>query len=174
MGKKALIVVDMQNDFLWEKRKKMFNYDTEQLTANVNEAISTYKAEGCDIIYIKQYYQNIATNRLIIGFGIKGTEGAEIYSKINIVSDNIFVKYFPNTYTSKEFCRHMEKEGYDEVILCGVDECGCVGATAKGAVKTGVKVSLLKDCTGCRFPDSKEQKMRENLTKRGVNYINLK
>ena len=32
-GKKALIVIDMQNDFLWEKRKAMFSYDTAALTA---------------------------------------------------------------------------------------------------------------------------------------------
>ena len=43
MSKKALIVIDMQNDYLWEKRKKMFTYNTSELTDSVNHAIRSYK-----------------------------------------------------------------------------------------------------------------------------------
>ena len=28
VNKKALVVIDLQNDFLWEKRKAKFSYDT--------------------------------------------------------------------------------------------------------------------------------------------------
>ena len=42
----ALIVIDMQNDYLWEKRKPMFSYDTAELTAMVNKAINRYRDEG--------------------------------------------------------------------------------------------------------------------------------
>ena len=37
--KKALLVIDMQNDYLWEKRKARFSYDTQTLTAAVNALI---------------------------------------------------------------------------------------------------------------------------------------
>ena len=53
--KKALLVIDMQNDYLWSKRKEMFSYDTEKLVGNVNQAIEQYQEEGYDIIYIKQF-----------------------------------------------------------------------------------------------------------------------
>ena len=65
----------------------------------------------------------------------------------------------------------MQREGYSEVVLCGVDECGCVGATAKGAVKAGMKVYMKTDSIGCRFPDNKLQKMRKKLLSMGVEYI---
>ena len=48
--KKALVVIDLQNDYLWEKRKSKFTYDTKVLIHNVNEAINSYKADGYDII----------------------------------------------------------------------------------------------------------------------------
>ena len=51
--RKALIVIDMQKDYLWEKRKPMFTYDTDQLVGNVNRLIALYKEKGYDIIYIK-------------------------------------------------------------------------------------------------------------------------
>jgi len=33
---KALLVIDMQNDYLWDKRKPMFSYDRDALTGSVN------------------------------------------------------------------------------------------------------------------------------------------
>ena len=172
-NKKALIVIDMQNDYLWEKRKPMFSYNTGELVDSVNKAVSFYKEQGADIIYIAQMFPNIITNKWIIGFSIKGTEGAELYSGLDIASDLYFEKNFPDTYSSKSFREHMEKKDYDEVILCGLDECGCVGATAKGAVKTGVRVVMLENCIGRRFPDDKVQKMRKELRQLGVKYITL-
>lgn len=170
-SRKALIVIDMQHDYLADTRKPMFSYDTKDLVSKVNGAVAGYKDNGYDIIYIKQVFQNIVTNRKFIGFTIEGTPGAELYKDLDVVSDLVFEKYFSNTYTSKPFRDHMEREGYEEVVLCGLDECGCVGATAKGAVKAGMKTSILKDATGRRFPDAKVRKMRDQLTKIGVEYI---
>ena len=165
---KALLVIDMQNDYLWDKRKSMFTYDTDKLVDDVNQAILTYKESGYDIIYIKHILPKVMWG---VGFSIKGTEGAEIYPGLNLVSELVFEKNHSDTYTAKDFRQHMEKQGYNEVVLCGLDECGCVGATAKGAARTGVKVFMLKDCIGRRFPDEKVQKMRADLKALGVQYI---
>lgn len=169
--KKALVVIDMQNDYLWEKRKTMFSYNTEDLVDSVNKAIADYRENGYDIIYIAQMFPNIITNKWFIGFSIKGTPGAELYGKLNVVSDLYFEKNLPDTYSSKSFREHMKNRNYTEVVLCGLDECGCVGATAKGAVKTGVKVIMLENCIGRRFGDDKVKKMRNSLTSLGVRYI---
>lgn len=169
--KKALVVIDMQNDYLWDKRKTMFSYDTDCLVDSVNKAVTEYQKKGYDIIYIAQMFPNIITNKWFIGFSIKGTAGAELYSKLNVVSDLYFEKNLPDTYSSKTFREHMKKQNYSEVVLCGLDECGCVGATAKGAAKTGVKVFMLENCIGRRFSEEKVKKMRNSLTASGVQYI---
>lgn len=170
-GKKALVVIDLQNDYLWEKRKKMFNYDTKKLVGNVNNAIESYQKQGYDILYVVHLLPNIVTNRMFIGFSIKGTPGADIYSKVNIVSDKLFEKHFSDTYTSKAFREHMAKENYTEVAICGLDLCGCVGATAKGARKTGVRVTMIEDCIGCRFSEEKAKAKKEELKAIGVHFI---
>ncbi len=170
-NKKALLVIDLQNDYLWNERKPMFSYDTDLLMQAVNETIRNYQADGWDIIYIAQMFPNLPTNRALIGFSIKGTKGAELYGGLEVVSDLYFEKNFPDTYTAKAFRTFMQKKGYAEIAVCGLDECGCVGATAKGAVKTGVKVSLIEKATACRFPAGKQKKMRESLEKLGVRYV---
>ncbi len=170
-GKKALLVIDMQNDYLWEQRKSKFSYPTEELVRAVNCAISSYKEKGYDIIYIAQMFPNIVTNRWLIGFSIKGTKGAELYGGLNIASDLYFEKNLPDAYSAAAFRAHMKTNAYSEVVLCGLDECGCVGATAKGAAKTGVNVFMLEDCIGRRFSNDKIRKMRDDLTSVGVRYI---
>ena len=166
--RKALLVIDMQRDYLWDKRKTMFSYNTNELVGNVNNAIHSYKEKGYDIIYIKHILPKILWG---VGFSIEGTEGVELYDGLDMVSDHVFIKNRSNTYTSKPFREFMKEQTYSEVSICGLDECGCVGATAKGAVKTGVKVLMLENCIGRRFPDDKVQKMRRQLRALGVEYI---
>ena len=81
--KTALIVIDMQNDYLWDKRKSRFSYDTPKLVGAVNGLIRRYAAEGADVIYIRHIIQNLPTNRLLFGYSIAGTEGAELYSGLD-------------------------------------------------------------------------------------------
>lgn len=166
--KKALIVIDLQNDYLWDKRKPMFTYDTDKLIGNVNRAIAEYKEKGYDIIYIKHILPKILWGA---GFSIKGTEGAELYGGLDIVSALCFEKNRSDTYTAKAFREYMQKQNYTGVAICGLDECGCVGATAKGAVKTGIEVVMLQNCIGSRFPDAKVQKMRNELRALGAVYV---
>ena len=166
--KKALLVIDMQNDYLWSKRKEMFTYNTDELVKNVNEAIESYKNDGFDIIYIKHILPKIMWG---VGFSIKGTEGAEMYDGVRIVSDFCFEKNHSDTFTAKAFKEFVAEKNYEELVLCGLDECGCVGATAKGAVKAGIKVKMLTDCIGRRFPENKVKAMRDELSSLGVEYI---
>lgn len=167
--KKALLVIDMQNDYLWDKRKTKFNYDSS-LVKSVNNTISKYKDE-CDVIYISHLIHNFPTNRLLFGFSIKGTEGAELYSKLNIVSDLKFDKYFGNTYTSSSFKKHMRNEKYDAVLLCGLDQCGCIYHTALGALKEKSSVFVISDAVGCRYSDEKRDRFKNKLLSLGVKYI---
>ena len=166
--RKAVIVIDLQKDYLWSKRKPMFSYDTDKLIGNVNSKIASYQERGYDIIYIKHVLPKLMWG---VGFSIKGTEGSELYEGLNIVSDLCFEKNRSDSYTSRPFREHMEKNGYKEVILMGLDECGCVGATAKGAAKREIKVKMLKDCIASRFPKKKVMKMRQELKRVGVEYI---
>lgn len=168
--KKALLVIDMQNDYLWEKRKSKFTYNTEVLVSNVNKTIKKYKEE-CDVIYVSHLIQNIITNRILFGYSIENTKGAELYSGLNIVSNLKFNKYFSNAYKSKKFYEHMKKSNYDEIILCGLDLCGCVYYTSLGALKENKKVYIVENATGCKFSKQRYEKIKNKLKKLGVTFI---
>jgi len=169
--KKALLVIDLQNDYLGENRKKQFSYDTEKLIKSVNALIESYHKDGCDIIYIEHNIQNFWTNRILFGHSIAGTDGAKLYGGLKIVSDIRFVKLFSDAFSSKEFRNFISEKKYESVAICGLDENGCVSATAKGAIKNGLAVEMLMVGIATRFPISKVEKLREKLKAKGVKYI---
>ena len=61
--KKALLVIDMQNDYLWEARKAKFSYPTKELVDAVNETAAAYQSRGYDVIYLLQVFPDLITNR---------------------------------------------------------------------------------------------------------------
>lgn len=169
--KTALIVIDMQNDYLYEKRKKLFSYNTEQLTSSVNELIHQYKDKGCDVIYIRHIIQNLPTNRLLFGYSIAGTEGAELYGGLDVVSEYCFDKLVGDALSNKKLQELVRGKGYEALHLCGLDECGCVTSTALGAAKRGIKAEILRKGTATVFPEKKVEKAHKKLNKAGINFI---
>jgi len=167
----ALIVIDMQNDYLYEKRKKRFAYDTEGLVSCVNRIIRQYSEEGRDVIYIRHIIQNLPTNRLLFGYSIAGTEGAELYKGLDIVSDYIFDKLVGDALSNRKLRQLIERKGYDTLHLCGLDECGCVASTALGAVKRGYAVEILREGVATVFDGKKVARTMEKLRQAGVKTI---
>ena len=83
----------------------------------------------------------------------------------------IFDKYFGNALTNKALLKLIQEEKYDRLHLCGLDECGCVAATALGAKKRGIEADILRDGTATVFDGNKVARIREKLGRAGVQYI---
>ena len=62
--KKALLVIDMQNDYLYEKRKAKFSYDTENLVNSVNSLIERYQGDSGIKIVSEHCYDKLLGDAL--------------------------------------------------------------------------------------------------------------
>ena len=167
----ALLVIDMQNDYLWPARKPRFAYDTDALVASVNAIIRRCAEEGCGVAYIRHIIQNLPTNRLLFGFSLAGTPGAELYAGLKIVGENRFDKYFGDALTSASLRRWLEENGVERLRLCGLDRYGCVTATALGAKKRGYEVAILEGGTATVMPEGRAAKARRRLDEAGIEFI---
>ena len=168
---KAVLVIEMQRDFLWEKRKAKFTYDTGKLVTAVNELIDREAAAGSDILYISQVFPDEPTNHIVFGFCIAGTEGTALYDGLHVVSEYRFEKNVADVFLSQEFADFFREKGYNEVTVCGIDEAGSVAAAAKGAKKAGAAVTVVKSCTATRFPLAKIGLVRAELKAEGIQYL---
>ena len=170
--KKALLVIDAQEDFIGEQRNKnKFNYeDADELVKNINDKIRTYEKNKDEVIYIANVLPNNFLNKKFFGYGIAGSKGAKFDKRIRIVSENYFEKQVGNAFKNNNLVKFIKNNAISEVELIGVDGIGCVFKTAKGAIKTGLKVTILSDSVGTVNPE-KFIKSTIKLKAFGVAYI---
>lgn len=179
MGKKALLVVDILEDFLGETRKdkdcKLYDYDRkiikpEEYIERVNKIIDQFKNDNDIVIYIDQQMPNKLFFRKVFGFAIKGTKGAEKVKSLKIVSNNTFTKMFGNAFTNKKLNIFLKENSIDEVYIIGIDATKCCFFTAKGSIKNGNNTFMIKEGLATIFINDLE-KCEKTIIENGGKYI---
>ncbi len=132
MLKKALVVIDIQNDITK-------NY--KNIIGNINKAIDWAVDNDIHVVYIRHYNLSDGTRTFK-----PNTRGAELVPDLKIVSDNVFTKVKGNALTSDEFANFTRKNGIEEFFLTGADATACVKSTSYNLAKAGYAVTVLSDC----------------------------
>ncbi len=132
MNKKALIVIDIQNDITK-------NY--KDIIDNINSAIDWAEKQGIAVIYIKHNNLSAGTRTFK-----PDTKGSELVPELKIVSDNIFIKTKANALTSEAFCSFIKENEIGEFYITGADATGCVKSTCFNMTKAGYAVHVISDC----------------------------
>ncbi|MBO4386488.1 MAG: cysteine hydrolase [Treponema sp.] len=158
-NKKALLVIDLQNDITK-------NY--KDIISNVNSAIDWALEEGMQVVYIKHH------NKIpFIRAFIEGTKGAELVPELKIVSDNIFAKEKGNALTSKDFAAFIKSNDISEFYIAGADATACVKATCVNMKKSSYSVNVISDCV-TSYNLKKLDKMLSYYKKKGCEVKKLK
>ena len=132
MNKKALVVIDIQNDITKHYR---------DIIDNINAAIDWAVEQGMTVIYIK--HNNLSPGTRTFK---PDTKGAELAPELKVVSDHIFVKTKANSLTSRDFSEYIQRNGIDEFYITGADATGCVKSTCFNMAKAGYTVHVISDC----------------------------
>ena len=132
MSKKALVVVDIQNDITKHYR---------DIIDTVNAAIDRAVDLGMTVIYIK--HNNLSPGTRTFK---PDTKGAELAPELKVVSNHIFVKTKANALTSEDFSEYIRENGIDEFYITGADATACVKSTCFNMIKSGYTVHVISDC----------------------------
>lgn len=132
MQKKALVIIDIQNDIT--KNYKL-------VIDNINTAISWASENNIHVVYIK--HENLSDGTRTFKHN---TLGAELVPEMKIVSDNIFTKYKGNILTSEKFIEFLEKNEINDFYIAGGDAMACVKSSSYNLCKSGFSVTVLADC----------------------------
>ena len=132
MSRKALVVIDIQNDITKHYR---------DIIDKLNAAIDWAVEQKMDVVYIK--HNNLSPGTRTFK---PDTKGAELVPEIKIVSDHIFVKTKANALTSEEFSAFIRENGIDDFYITGADATGCVKSTCFNMTKAGYDVHVISDC----------------------------
>ena len=132
MNKKALVVIDIQNDITRHYR---------DIIEKLNAAIDWAVRNDMDIVYIQHNNLSAGTRTFK-----PGTKGAELVPELKVVSDNIFVKSKSNALTSEAFSDYIRANGISEFFIAGADATACVKSTCFNMIKAGYTVHVISDC----------------------------
>ena len=132
MSKKALVVIDIQNDIT--KHYK-------DIIDSINSAIDWAVELGMTVIYIK--HNNLSPGTRTFK---PDTKGSEFAPELKVVSDIIFVKTKANALASEEFSEYIRENGIDEFYITGADATACVKSTCFNMTKAGYTVHVISDC----------------------------
>lgn len=132
MQKKALVIIDIQNDITK-------NY--KEIIDNINKAIDWAVDNNTHVVYIR--HENLSDGTRTFK---PNTLGAELVSDMKMVSNNIFTKYKGNALTSEKFADFIHNNEICDFYITGADAVACVKSTCYNLCKANYGVHVLSDC----------------------------
>ena len=158
MQKKALAVIDIQNDITK-------NY--KDIIDNINKAIDRAVNNDIPVVYIR--HENLSPGTRTFK---PDTRGAEFVSDLKIVSENIFTKHKANALTSEEFTKFIQQNDITEFYITGADAAACVKSTCYNMRKADYGVTVLSDCI-TSYDKKKIDEMLRYYESRGCRIMSL-
>ena len=158
MQKKALVVIDIQNDITK-------NY--KDIIGGINRAIDWAAAHDIPVVYIR--HENLSAGTRTFK---PGTHGSELAPDMRIVSDYVFTKSKGNALTSEEFAEFIRLHDIREFYIAGADAVACVKSTCYNMRLANYAVHVLSDCV-TSYDKRKIDEMLRYYESRGCEIITL-
>ena len=143
MSKRAIIVVDLQNDYLTTGKFPLMGIDSA--LENAARVVDAARRSGDLIINVRHESPAGAP------FFVSGTEGAEIIAKMAPRDgEAIVAKRYPNSFRETGLADLLSSAGVEEVTVVGAMSHMCIDATARAASDLGYKTTVVEDACATR------------------------
>ncbi|BAD85839.1 probable nicotinamidase [Thermococcus kodakarensis KOD1] len=178
MPKEALIVVDMQRDFMPGGALPVPEGDT--IIPKCNEYIKKFKEKGALIVATRDWHPPNHISFKERGgpwppHCVQNTPGAEFV--VDLPEDAIIIskatepdKEAYSGFEGTNLAEILRENGVEKVYICGVATEYCVKATALDAVRHGFETYLLSDAVKGINPED-EKKALEEMKRAGVKIL---
>ena len=144
MSKRAVVVVDIQNDYFPAGKYTLDGI--ESAAANAAKVIETAREKGDRVIHVQHIFPSQDAP-----FFTPGSDG----SRINPVvapheGETVVVKNHPNPFLKTDLKKILDDGGIDEVVVVGAMSHMCIDATARAASDHGYKTTVVQDACATR------------------------
>ena len=142
---KALLVIDLQNDYFPGGAFPLWN--TDATLEGVERAIARAREKGVPVVLV----QHVADgSQGLAPFFNDGTPGADVHPRVLAAAAGapVVVKAFADSFVKTNLEETLAKLGATELLVCGMMTQNCVTHTAisRSAEKYGVTI-LVDACT---------------------------
>lgn len=144
MATRALIVVDLQNDYFEGGRMELEG--TETAAHKAAELMAAFRARGWPVILVRHVME-----RHPAPFFEAGTEGAEIHALVRPApGERVIVKAFPNSFRETGLAAALAEEGVRNLVIAGAMSHMCIDTTTRAAADLGYACTVAHDACAAR------------------------
>ncbi len=157
--KKAIIVVDMINDFV---TGKLGSIRAQKIVPNVAALVMKARKQGIPVIYLRDAHTPADKEMSLWGqHAMKGTEGSQIIPELKPEKTDIVIeKRWYSGFVDTELPSILKKLGAETLVITGVSTDICVQNNVAYAYFSGYKTIVPPNCTASIDEDSYERSLK--------------
>ncbi|MBS2011018.1 MAG: cysteine hydrolase [Cyanobacteria bacterium SZAS TMP-1] len=151
MSRKALIAVDIQNDYFPGGKWTLSGMD--QAADNAARLLAAARAKGDLVVHVRHEFPTTEAP-----FFCPGSEGAQIHKKVlNQADEPVVVKQQINSFRDTKLKEILDAANIKDVTICGAMSHMCIDAVTRAAHDFGYNVTLVHDACATRDLDFNDQ-----------------
>jgi len=137
--KKALIIIDIQNDYFEGGLKTLVG--SFEASLNARTVLEKCREEGTPVVHIQHI-----NNREGAQFFLPETDGIDIHANVKpIDGERVFIKHYPNSFRDTGLHSYLQDLKVKELVICGMMTHMCVDTTVRAAKDLGYINLLIGD-----------------------------
>jgi nicotinamidase-related amidase len=170
-NKPAVLVIDIQEGTTGKSSTSdVFVLQSERLIRVVNRIVDSSARNNIPVIYVKNEISNPLINILNNSMA-KGSPGAELDSRVRIVSGYILNKDKSDAFSNSLLDSILIRNDVNKLVFTGLDLARCVHSTILAAANRDYDICLISDALISEYPDSLKQDMLDKFKQRGFEIL---
>jgi nicotinamidase-related amidase len=144
MPKRALVLIDVQNDYFPGGKWKLTGI--EAAADKVAKLLTAARALGDLVVHVRHEFPTSDAP-----FFVPGSEGAKIHPTVARLDDEpVVLKHHVNSFRETNLKEILDRNGVEEVVICGAMSHMCVDAGARAASDLGYRCVVVHDACATR------------------------
>jgi nicotinamidase-related amidase len=141
---KALVLVDLQNDYFFGGRMELHN--AEQAGERARQLLAHFRATNQLVVHV----QHVATESDATFF-LPESDGVKIREMLlPIPGEEVVTKHFPNAFLQTGLQRYLEQLEVKELVVAGMMTHMCIDSTVRAACDAGFSCEVAGDACATR------------------------
>ncbi len=144
MARRALILIDVQNDYFAGGKWPLVEMDLA--ADNAAELLAAARAAGDLVVHVRHEFPTADAP-----FFAPGSDGARIHSKVrSLDGEPVVLKHHVNSFRETDLKAILDRHQVEELVLCGAMSHMCVDAGARAASDLGYRCVVVHDACATR------------------------
>ncbi|MBC7557257.1 MAG: cysteine hydrolase [Chryseobacterium sp.] len=141
---KALIIVDIQNDYFENGAMELVG--SFEASENAREILLKFRNENLPIVHIQ--HLSLAPGST---FFLPNTKGQEIYENVKPQDgEKLIEKHYPNSFRDTDLLDYLKSQNISELVIVGMMTQMCIDATTRAAKDFEFECTVIGDACATR------------------------